>query len=128
MGLRKPLGVFLLFVLILVIDQVSKLVASNYLQTVCNRGSAFGLSPAYSILILPILVFLTIVLVCEKKEKFYYPLALILAGGFSNLVDRIRLECVVDFINLGFFPSFNFADIAISLGVIFSVYFTFNKS
>jgi signal peptidase II len=48
-------------------------------------------------------------------------LALILAGALGNLIDRVRLGFVVDFIQWywkGFYwPTFNVADIAISVGV-----------
>jgi len=49
-------------------------------------------------------------------------LALVLGGAIGNLVDRVRLGYVIDFIRvylgefLGYFPSFNIADTAISIG------------
>ena len=48
-------------------------------------------------------------------------LALILAGALGNVVDRIRLGYVVDFIKVHYrdewvFPAFNFADSAITIG------------
>ena len=51
-------------------------------------------------------------------------LALVFAGGFSNLVDRILFGCVRDFIDFVIFPVFNFADVFISLGVALVIYFT----
>jgi signal peptidase II len=51
---------------------------------------------------------------------------LIMAGGFSNFVDRVPYGPVTDFIYLHFgnysFPIFNFADIAISLGAAIMLY------
>lgn len=44
-------------------------------------------------------------------------LALVLGGALGNLVDRVRLGYVVDFIDLRWWPAFNLADSAISLGV-----------
>lgn len=46
-------------------------------------------------------------------------LVLILAGGISNLFDRIFREYVIDFIdiNLFNFPNFNIADISITIGI-----------
>ena len=44
-------------------------------------------------------------------------LALAFAGSASNLVDILRRRCVVDFIDLGWWPVFNLADIAIVVGL-----------
>lgn len=47
-----------------------------------------------------------------------FGLLLILSGAISNLVDRIHFGCVIDFIDLRFWPIFNLADILITAGVI----------
>ena len=46
--------------------------------------------------------------------------SLVVAGGLGNLIDRIRLKEVVDFIKTDFidFPVFNFADICVVCGCI----------
>jgi lipoprotein signal peptidase len=51
-------------------------------------------------------------------KKYFLPLLLILAGGISNLIDRMHYGCVIDFINLKFWPIFNIADIYITIGGI----------
>jgi signal peptidase II len=43
-------------------------------------------------------------------------MGLIMGGGFGNLIDRVRLGYVVDFIQVGWFPIFNLADSAITVG------------
>jgi signal peptidase II len=43
-------------------------------------------------------------------------MGLIMGGAFGNLIDRVRLGYVVDFISVGWFPIFNVADSAISVG------------
>ena len=47
-------------------------------------------------------------------------LALVLGGAIGNVIDRVRLEYVVDFIQVhwqdAYFPTFNVADISISIG------------
>ncbi len=47
-------------------------------------------------------------------------LALIVAGGFGNAVDRFAFGYVVDFINFSFidFPVFNIADIGVTVGMV----------
>lgn len=43
-------------------------------------------------------------------------LGLILGGAFGNIIDRVRLGYVVDFIQVGWFPIFNLADSSITVG------------
>jgi signal peptidase II len=51
---------------------------------------------------------------------------LLLGGAIGNIVDRLRLGYVVDFIQVGWFPLFNIADSAISTGVaILAAYLIF---
>jgi len=44
-----------------------------------------------------------------------------LGGAGSNLLDRLRLGGVVDFIDIGFWPVFNLADVAIVAGILIGV-------
>jgi signal peptidase II len=44
-------------------------------------------------------------------------LTLAFAGSASNLADILRSRCIVDFIDLGWWPVFNLADIAIVVGL-----------
>jgi len=41
-----------------------------------------------------------------------------LGGALGNLVDRLRLGYVVDYMDLGWWPVFNFADAAINLSIV----------
>ena len=52
----------------------------------------------------------------DKNPSTGIDLGLILAGGFSNFADRIYFGCVIDFIDLKFWPIFNPADVFISIG------------
>ncbi len=62
------------------------------------------------------------------KEAFHLTLAytLILAGAIGNLIDRFRLDYVVDFLDFYYgnwhFPAFNIADSAITVGGCLLVY------
>jgi len=49
------------------------------------------------------------------------PIILILSGAFSNLIDRLCYGCVIDFIDLKFWPIFNLADAFITIGGIMIV-------
>ncbi len=45
-------------------------------------------------------------------------LAMIVAGGIGNLIDRLTLGYVVDFLDFHFWPIFNVADIGVSTGCV----------
>ncbi|MBN2429341.1 MAG: signal peptidase II [Deltaproteobacteria bacterium] len=63
----------------------------------------------------------------EDQKGFIFPLTLIFAGAMGNLIDRIRLGEVIDFIDVHWYghhwPAFNVADSAISLGVGLLLFF-----
>ena len=83
-----------------------------------NTGAAFGMFGDYTwILSVVTAVLVVVVLFC----LLFYRTAgiLIVAGGIGNLIDRIRLEYVIDYIRVSFFPPvFNLADCFVVVGVI----------
>lgn len=95
------------------------------LRLVLNPGSAFGLFPGATIVISALSTLITIVVAVWVLREPHPPLSLglVLGGGVGNLVDRAMREPgwgrghVVDFLYLSFFPTFNLADAAISIGV-----------
>ena len=49
-----------------------------------------------------------------------------MGGAIGNLIDRLRLGFVIDFINIGWWPVFNIADSSIIIGItIISIYIIF---
>lgn len=98
-----------------------------------NRGVAFGMFSGGRVVfvLLTIAILLAVVWMIEKS-KFDEPLftlllTMILGGAAGNLIDRIRLGFVVDFVHFNFFPYiFNFADSCVVLGaIILGVYVSF---
>jgi len=92
------------------------------LQLVLNYGAAYGLFQNQRIILTTVgLSFLISSFVWYKKiavTKFsQVGLIFIAIGSASNLVDRIHLGYVVDFISTPFFPVFNFSDVAIDIGI-----------
>jgi len=89
-----------------------------------NTGSAFGLfSDQTLFLILASFVGIAILLLVYRNHPSpSFPLRLSLGmqlgGALGNLVDRLRMGQVTDFIELGFWPVFNLADASIVLGII----------
>jgi len=98
------------------------------LQYLENRGSAFGLLQNQKFFILFVgVIFLAVILFFLFKlpnlKKFcpvHILLAVIIAGGIGNMIDRIRFDYVVDFISfiLIDYPIFNVADCYIVCGTI----------
>ena len=48
-------------------------------------------------------------------------MALIVAGGIANVVDRLEAGSVVDMLHAGWWPTFNLADVSIVVGVLLLV-------
>ena len=78
-----------------------------------NRWMLIGVT---SVMLIVVLAFFLSGKVTDKLEQF--SLALILAGGVGNLIDRISLGYVIDFIDVRIinFAIFNIADICICVG------------
>lgn len=140
----------LLVLLLIFIDQSTKIWAvsalkgtqgidfiPNFLEFlyVENRGIAFGMLKGKSMFIIPLT--LVILLVCIYFVIFYFKrrkhlavtgLVMIISGAIGNLVDKLRLGYVVDFIHTTFieFPVFNMADIFICVGAgLFALFILF---
>lgn len=95
-----------------------------------NTGAAFSIfrgRQSFLVLLTSIgmaLIFVYMVSIKgEGKGLLKLSMALILAGGIGNLIDRLRLGYVVDFIDVRLinFAIFNVADICISIGVFLLV-------
>ena len=93
------------------------------LTYVTNSGSAFGLFPNQTfLLIIASFVGIAVLLVFVRAHPgggalLPVSLGLQLGGATGNLVDRIRLGYVVDFIDVGWWPVFNLADSSIMVGL-----------
>ncbi len=93
-----------------------------------NPGAAFGLFPGSRVPLVAVSVIAVIIVVWIAWRRpgrlaGVLPLGLILGGALGNLVDRVRLGEVVDFIQVGippdtYWPVFNVADSAVSVGVL----------
>ncbi len=144
--------------LVVVLDQATKwLIASSFsyyeevkvipgffnLIYIHNPGGAFGIFAKNQgtlqsmLFILIAFAAMGLVLYLYKNTPSEYPVlsvgfALIFGGALGNMIDRIRLGKVIDFIDLYVahlhWPAFNIADSAISIGmVIFGFYIVFRK-
>jgi signal peptidase II len=93
------------------------------IRHVQNSGIAFGLfASATSLVILLTAGAVAWMLYFFARSGARHPvlpvaLGLVIGGSLSNLVDRVRLEHVTDFLDFKFWPAFNLADSFIVVGV-----------
>jgi len=142
---RYPLF-FVSAALIIVADQLSKIwiraaldIGEVFFQAgifsivrvVPNTGSAFGLfaghtavlsviSAVFIVLMLAMLVYFHRRIPSLDRRLVWLALGLIMGGTAGNLIDRLspHLAGVTDFISVGWWPTFNLADSAITVGAI----------
>jgi len=131
--------------LVLVLDQATKIYVDRNMalhSSICvienffnitylrNKGAAFGLL-ADSSYRLPFFIAVSMVAACviyvvirklrEDQRLAAGALSLIFSGALGNLIDRVRLGEVIDFLYFHWYehywPAFNVADSAICIGV-----------
>lgn len=101
---------------IVAIDQISKYAVIGIQKLyVVNKGVSFGLGQGMNAWIFGML--LLVVLLDALKRGIHFSDVLILAGGLSNMLDRLFYRGVVDWIRISMLW-FNIADISITIGVI----------
>ena len=145
---RKYVILTFLTTFIILLDQVTKyLVVDRFrygesipmipgffsLTYIRNTGAAFGLlahsNPAFRIpffVVVPLVALVAIAFIFRKIPdrdlKLSSALSLVIGGAIGNLIDRVMLSYVVDFLDFHWryeyhFPAFNVADMAICVGV-----------
>jgi signal peptidase II len=107
----------------LALDEETAVVGPFSIHHVQNSGIAFGLFASAT----PIVIVLTGLAVMwmvgffarsgSRHPILPVSLGLVIGGSLSNLVDRVRLGHVTDFLDLRFWPAFNLADSFIVVGV-----------
>jgi signal peptidase II len=142
---HSTVGPFLLAGLVVVLDQLTKLWAVAALsdgpvpvldgvlrlRLTRNPGGAFSLLTGFTPLLALLAAAMAVVIVRTARRAtdpvMAYSLGLVLGGAVGNLVDRLvrapgflRGE-VIDFIRVPYWPTFNLADSAITVGVVLIV-------
>lgn len=93
------------------------------LVQVHNHGVAFGfLSGGGAIVLVVTFAALAALLVYfalrPRRPWLWVPTGLLVGGAIGNVIDRLAHGAVTDFIKLPLWPAFNFADMAITFGVL----------
>jgi len=130
---------------VLIIDQATKIyidrsmdlhstitVVENFFNITYlrNKGAAFGFLantsyrlPFFILVSLVAIIVIMVVFARLRSDQRFtaFSLALILSGALGNLIDRVRLGEVIDFLDAHWYghhwPAFNIADSAICVGV-----------
>lgn len=153
--MKKNFLFFTIFLCTVISDQVSKLFIDShfaineskiliddflYLRYIRNPGIAFGISLYHPILMLCITLLIIFVLVYLFLKGIIgsegltgkIAIILILGGAAGNLIDRIRMKEVIDFIEMGIgeyrWPIYNLADVYVTCGMFMLIYlYTFSS-
>lgn len=140
---KKVIKIISLILMLIILDQSIKIYMNinkpvlelihgflclNYVE---NTGFAFGLGSGNTITIIVsnfIVLGIVIKFMINQFERIdtltRIMLCMVLAGGISNLADRIIRGFVVDYIVVVNFPVFNLADVYIVIGWIILVFLT----
>jgi signal peptidase II len=96
-----------------------------YIEYIQNPGGAFSILPNFKFVfwIVALAVIVAVIYVDRRYRPGWWTrigLALLLGGAIGNLIDRLVLGWVTDYVYLAFinFPVFNLADVCIDAGVI----------
>jgi signal peptidase II len=128
-------------VVVLAVDQATKQLVVHSLSrgesrnvffgieitNVRNKGVAFGAFGGGG----PLVTLLTLGAVClllgyfamhAARPWLWLPVGVVAGGAFGNLLDRLRIGSVVDFIDPMLWPAFNVADAGIVIGILGLLY------
>lgn len=141
MSARRGVGIAALAAGVVAIDQATKTWALHHLRDgprhvvwtlqlslMFNTGIAFGQATGATVVVTVVAlgVLAALVVVARRTEGAYTAvvLGLIIGGAVGNLTDRlVRYHggAVIDFIDLRWWPVFNLADAAITVGVLLAL-------
>lgn len=94
------------------------------MQYVENTGAAFGVLAGQPVLISALAIVVTFVFLIIMRDEagrnisLLAAVGLVLGGSLGNLIDRLRMGYVVDYVAIGIWPKFNVADSAIVFGLV----------
>ena len=110
----------------LVVGEVVEVLGPLSLTLVHNEGVAFGLAGGAGIgLVLVTVAALALIAFVFSRDPerpgMWVAVGLLAGGALGNLIDRLAAGEVTDYIDVGSWPAFNLADVAITAGVVLMV-------
>lgn len=131
---KKYNFIFLIFFLVILDQTIKYFIRHSGGFYICNKGISFGfLMPNYIFYLIVAVFFLVSFGYLWEKINFKelkinkIGLSFVLGGALGNLVDRYNYNCVIDFIDLNFFPVFNGADVFIFVGAMIIIFKSFKN-
>ena len=146
MNINKKISALMLTSFIVILDQITKFFIKESLTLgepinllgkyvrlnfITNPGMAFGIRVGgrmFFIVFTFIATLVILILLFKAKDGHSWTrigLASILGGAIGNLIDRVMAGEVVDFIEIGPWPIFNIADIAVTFGMVVLIIIVF---
>lgn len=140
--------IVIIAILLIIIDQTSKFLVSNFLKEPIgndvfkleisyNSGMALGLNEGnFKNIIISVFVLMIVISFVKNQieridTKTAIATSLIIGGAVGNLIDRLFRKSVLDFIKISIFPIFNLADCFIVCGwvliILFLIIFSIKK-
>lgn len=127
--MKKTIGQILIFASFFAfLDQLAKFFIEKFFSPpytiVENTGMAFGIpipnwtAVIVAIILIPIIIYFGIKELKISERLSQISLSLIVGGAIGNLIDRLTVGHVVDFIAIWKWPDFNLADIFITIGIL----------
>ena len=143
--LKYKYGIIIGYIVLLCVfwDQFFKIITDGYeipiinnffwFSSTHNTGAAYGIFSGQTAMLISVSIVMLLLLILynyfNKNKSIYYSisLGLIIGGAVGNLIDRIFLGYVRDFIKFSFFNfNFNIADACLTVGVVlFVIYLIF---
>ena len=107
-------------------EQVDLILGIKLIHT-RNTGVAFSmLSGGGPLVVIVAVIALSALLIFFfthlKTRLIWLPVGMLLGGAAGNLIDRIRIGAVTDFVKIPHWPAFNVADIGVTFGVIILIF------
>jgi signal peptidase II len=98
------------------------------IRHVSQTGAVFALHSPHALLLAWGVLLASISLIVEQGYFFQSPVAqlglgMALGGACGNVCDQLRHGAVTDFVDLGWWPIFNLADVSITIGVFMALWF-----
>ncbi len=146
--MKKPIVLISsISILIVILDQLTKFFVSKYMSLgqsipliknilnftyILNTGGGFGILKGWNV----VLIFISLIIIgiilfymdrIARDKQIHIPTALVLGGAVGNLIDRILLGHVIDFIDFRIWPAFNVADSCITIGAIWLIVYFWRK-
>ncbi len=128
--------------MIVFLDQLTKILLTNKHYSIFgfpiisytqNTGAAFSILQGQRWLFITVSIIALIILsyytakIREEHTSLHISIGILMGGMIGNLIDRIFLGYVRDFINLKIWPTFNVADSAMFIAIIFLIVYVIKR-